>query len=171
MNRLIKTVTPVVLAAFVLGACNTTDRGSKETIGGITGAVLGGVLGSQVGKGKGQLVAVGAGAILGGLALVLWFLAARARTLSALEDARSADRQCQMHTAEAAQLRASGAADVDEAAARAEKRAAATAKVRQTAIARARVLFQQPHMRLIARLMDGPQTLDALDEDHPRPRH
>ena len=67
MNRLIKTVTPVVLAAFVLGACNTTDRGSKETIGGITGAVLGGVLGSQVGKGKGQLVAVGAGAILGGL--------------------------------------------------------------------------------------------------------
>lgn len=67
MNRLIKTVTPVVLAAFVLGACNTTDGGTKQTIGGLTGAVLGGVLGSQVGKGKGQLVAVGAGAILGGL--------------------------------------------------------------------------------------------------------
>ena len=55
-----------IVAVMTLGACQT-NSGTKETIGGLGGAVLGGVLGAQVGKGTGQLVAVGAGAILGGL--------------------------------------------------------------------------------------------------------
>jgi len=56
----------MVLATFALTACNT-QRGEKETLGGLGGAVVGGLLGSQVGKGSGQHVAIGAGVLLGAL--------------------------------------------------------------------------------------------------------
>jgi surface antigen len=36
-------------------------------IGGLTGAAAGGLVGSQIGQGRGQLVAVGAGVLIGGL--------------------------------------------------------------------------------------------------------
>lgn len=65
-NRRLKVMAIAVVAAMGLSACQS-NSGTKETIGGLGGAVLGGVLGAQVGKGQGQLIAVGAGAILGGL--------------------------------------------------------------------------------------------------------
>lgn len=61
-----KPLVAAVLAVSFLAACQT-DRGTKETIGGLGGAVLGGLLGSKVGGGSGRLVAVGAGAVIGGL--------------------------------------------------------------------------------------------------------
>lgn len=60
-----KIVALALIAGMGLSACQNT--GTKETIGGLGGAVLGGVLGAQVGKGQGQLIAVGAGALLGAL--------------------------------------------------------------------------------------------------------
>ncbi|RVU33841.1 glycine zipper 2TM domain-containing protein [Hwanghaeella grinnelliae] len=56
----------VAMAASLLTACEA-NQGTKQTIGGLGGAVLGGLLGSQIGGGSGRLVAVGAGAVLGGL--------------------------------------------------------------------------------------------------------
>ncbi len=61
-----KPVIVAVLSVTLLAACQT-DRGAKETIGGLGGAVLGGLLGAQVGGGSGRLVATGAGAVLGAL--------------------------------------------------------------------------------------------------------
>lgn len=55
-------------AVLSLGACNTTQNmGTKQTVGGLGGAVLGGLAGSQIGGGSGQLWATGAGVLLGGL--------------------------------------------------------------------------------------------------------
>ncbi len=54
------------IAAINLAACSSTG-GTKQTIGGLTGAALGGLLGSQFGSGKGQLAATGAGVLIGGL--------------------------------------------------------------------------------------------------------
>lgn len=62
----VKSLVAVALATSLLAAC-TNDAGTKQTIGGLGGAVLGGLLGSQIGGGSGRLVAVGAGAVLGGL--------------------------------------------------------------------------------------------------------
>jgi surface antigen len=56
----------MVLATLGLSACNT-NRGQKETLGGLGGAVAGGLLGSQIGSGSGQNVAIGAGVLLGAL--------------------------------------------------------------------------------------------------------
>ena len=61
-----KTIALSLVAGLALSACE--GAGTKETIGGASGAVLGGVLGAQVGKGQGQLIAVGLGAVLGALA-------------------------------------------------------------------------------------------------------
>ncbi|MGQ0527272.1 MAG: RT0821/Lpp0805 family surface protein [Alphaproteobacteria bacterium] len=59
---------PVMMLAFGLSACNTTQGwGTKQTIGTGAGAVGGGLLGSQVGSGSGRLWATGAGVLLGGL--------------------------------------------------------------------------------------------------------
>lgn len=59
----------MVVAAFALTACETLqNRGTKENVGGISGAVLGGLAGSQVGGGSGRLWATGAGVLLGALA-------------------------------------------------------------------------------------------------------
>jgi len=62
----VKPVLVAVLSVALLAACQT-DRGAKETVGGLGGAVLGGLLGAQVGSGSGRLVATGAGAVLGAL--------------------------------------------------------------------------------------------------------
>lgn len=59
---------PMALAALSMSACETLqNNGTKQNIGGVTGAVAGGLLGSQVGKGSGQLWATGAGVLLGAL--------------------------------------------------------------------------------------------------------
>jgi surface antigen len=62
----VKPLIVVAIAASLLTACES-NQGTKQTIGGLGGAVLGGLLGSQIGGGSGRLVAVGAGAVLGGL--------------------------------------------------------------------------------------------------------
>mgnify|MGYP001815199343 FL=1 len=58
-----------VTAAAVLfaAACTPADYGSRETTGGLTGAVLGGLLGAQFGRGDGNLVTTGAGVLIGAL--------------------------------------------------------------------------------------------------------
>jgi surface antigen len=58
----IRKLAPVVILAFILGACEST--GPKATVGGLGGAAAGGLLGAALG-GKGTGIA--AGAILGGL--------------------------------------------------------------------------------------------------------
>ena len=57
------------LVALSLGACQTLDgsAGTKQTLGGLGGAVMGGLAGSQVGSGSGRLWATGAGVLLGTL--------------------------------------------------------------------------------------------------------
>lgn len=56
------------MAALTLGACNTLENaGTKQTVGGVSGAVLGGLAGSQISGGSGQLWATGAGVLLGAL--------------------------------------------------------------------------------------------------------
>ena len=58
----------VALASLSLAACNTTQNmGTKQTVGGVGGAVLGGLAGSQIGGGSGRLWATGAGVLLGAL--------------------------------------------------------------------------------------------------------
>ncbi len=56
----------VFAAALSLAAC-ASDQGDKQTLGTLIGAGLGGLAGSQVGSGTGQLAAIGAGVLLGGL--------------------------------------------------------------------------------------------------------
>ncbi len=55
----------LVVAGLGLSACQ--QQGPKQTMGTLGGAAVGGLAGSQIGKGKGQLVAVGAGVLLGAL--------------------------------------------------------------------------------------------------------
>ncbi len=56
------------VAALSLGACESIQNaGTKEAVGGVSGAVLGGLAGSKIGGGSGQLWATGAGALLGAL--------------------------------------------------------------------------------------------------------
>ena len=59
----------VTLAAIglALAACEGSQYGTKQTIGGLTGAALGGLLGAQFGSGTGQLAATAAGVLVGGL--------------------------------------------------------------------------------------------------------
>ena len=60
----LKVIAPVVVAGFALVACDG-NVGTKEGFGTVGGAVAGGLLGSAFGSGTGQLVAVGAGTLLG----------------------------------------------------------------------------------------------------------
>ncbi len=53
-------------AALSLMGCIATT-GEKQTLGTVIGAVAGGVARAQVGKGNGQLIATGAGVLLGAL--------------------------------------------------------------------------------------------------------
>lgn len=57
----------ILISSLALAGCQT-GVGTKQTVGGVGGAVLGGLAGSQIGDGKGQLVAVGLGTLLGALA-------------------------------------------------------------------------------------------------------
>lgn len=63
-----KTVLMSVTAlALILTGCQTTNWGTKQTVGTGVGAVAGGLAGSQLGKGSGRLWATGAGVLLGAL--------------------------------------------------------------------------------------------------------
>lgn len=58
----------MVLAMFSMTACESLQNaGTKERIGGASGAVIGGLLGSKVGGGSGQMWASGAGVLIGTL--------------------------------------------------------------------------------------------------------
>lgn len=58
----------MAVAALSLGACQTLQNaGTKQTLGGLGGAVAGGLAGSQIGGGSGRLWATGAGVLLGTL--------------------------------------------------------------------------------------------------------
>ncbi|MCG8358825.1 MAG: glycine zipper 2TM domain-containing protein [Kiloniellales bacterium] len=61
--------TLVTLFSLLLLAAGCTERGlgTKQTVGGLTGAALGGLLGAQFGSGTGQLATTAAGVVLGGL--------------------------------------------------------------------------------------------------------
>ncbi|WP_020592657.1 RT0821/Lpp0805 family surface protein [Kiloniella laminariae] len=61
----LKTSIAVLMIALMTTAC--ADRGVKQTVGGLGGAVAGGLLGAQFGKGNGRIVAAATGAVLGGL--------------------------------------------------------------------------------------------------------
>ncbi|WP_259783088.1 RT0821/Lpp0805 family surface protein [Aestuariispira ectoiniformans] len=52
--------------AVPLAGC-TSDYGPKQTVGGLSGAVLGGLLGAQFGSGSGQLAMTGIGVLVGSL--------------------------------------------------------------------------------------------------------
>jgi surface antigen len=65
MNK--KVLALIAGSSLLLTACFETG-GTKETIGGITGAVIGGYAGSKVGGGSGQIVAASVGTLLGALA-------------------------------------------------------------------------------------------------------
>lgn len=58
-------IVSVVAVGMALAGC--ADQGTKQTVGGVGGAVLGGLLGSQFGGGSGRLWATGAGAVIGAL--------------------------------------------------------------------------------------------------------
>ncbi len=61
----IRGLIPLVLVGLLVAGCQGT--GTKQTVGGVTGAALGGLLGAQFGSGTGQLAATAAGAVIGGL--------------------------------------------------------------------------------------------------------
>src|SRR5687768_5290582 len=61
-------LTGLVVLALGLTGCQTSNWGTKQTVGTGAGAVLGGLAGSQVGGGSGRLWATGAGVLLGALA-------------------------------------------------------------------------------------------------------
>lgn len=63
MNR--KAVISAAIGAIALAGCSAHDYGPKQSFGGLAGAGLGALAGSQIGKGRGQLAAVGAGALIG----------------------------------------------------------------------------------------------------------
>lgn len=51
-----------------MAACDSSQYGQKQTVGGLTGAALGGLLGAQFGSGRGQLATTAVGVMLGALA-------------------------------------------------------------------------------------------------------
>jgi len=61
-------VLALVWSAFNVSSTSAVaESGPKETLSMFVGAVLGGLGGSQIGKGRGQLVATGAGVLVGAL--------------------------------------------------------------------------------------------------------
>lgn len=56
----------LTVTLIMSGGC-ANEYGTKQTVGGLTGAALGGLLGAQFGGGKGQLATTAAGVLLGGL--------------------------------------------------------------------------------------------------------
>lgn len=57
----------MIAATLGLTACQTSQWGTKQTVGTGVGAVAGGLAGSQIGSGSGRLWATGAGVLLGAL--------------------------------------------------------------------------------------------------------
>jgi surface antigen len=55
---------PAILIASLIAACSP-NMGQKETIGAVGGGIGGAVVGAQMGGGKGQLVAIAAGTLIG----------------------------------------------------------------------------------------------------------
>lgn len=64
-----KTIIALAMVAAVgLAGCESMNHmGTKQTIGGVSGAALGGLAGSQIGSGSGRLWATGAGVLIGAL--------------------------------------------------------------------------------------------------------
>ena len=54
-----------LLAIALLAGCAQDGPGTKQTVGGVAGAILGGIAGAQFGSGTGQLIATGVGAAAG----------------------------------------------------------------------------------------------------------
>ncbi|KKJ78397.1 membrane protein [Kiloniella litopenaei] len=80
----VKASIAALLIALSTTACSN-DRGVKQTVGGLGGAIAGGLLGAQFGKGSGQIVAAAAGAVVGG------FLGSEVGRYMDEEDKRKAD--------------------------------------------------------------------------------
>ncbi|MES2729242.1 MAG: RT0821/Lpp0805 family surface protein [Pseudomonadota bacterium] len=64
MNKVI--LSALVATSLLLAGCET--GGTKQTVGGLTGAVAGGLLGAQIGDGRGQIAAAAIGTLLGAMA-------------------------------------------------------------------------------------------------------
>lgn len=62
----IRRAVAVLVLAGVLAGCQTSQMGTKETVGTLGGAAVGGFIGSRFGGGAGKLVATGLGVLLGG---------------------------------------------------------------------------------------------------------
>lgn len=60
-------LTVMMVASIGLLGCQTSQWGTKQSVGTGVGAVAGGLAGSQIGGGSGRLWATGAGALLGAL--------------------------------------------------------------------------------------------------------
>ncbi len=56
----------LVATSLMLTGCFETG-GTKQTVGGLTGAVAGGLLGAQIGDGRGQIAAAAVGTLLGAM--------------------------------------------------------------------------------------------------------
>lgn len=61
-------ISMILAVALSLTACESGQRGQKETVGAGAGAIAGGILGAQFGSGSGRLWATGAGVLLGAYA-------------------------------------------------------------------------------------------------------
>lgn len=59
---------PALAMVLVLGGCETSNWGTKQSVGTVGGAALGGLLGNQFGGGTGKTIATVAGVLLGGWA-------------------------------------------------------------------------------------------------------
>lgn len=55
------------LLTLIVGISGCNSYGTKETVGGLSGAALGGLLGAQFGGGSGKLASTAAGVLIGGL--------------------------------------------------------------------------------------------------------
>ena len=62
------TMALMMVAALGMAGCESMNNvGTKQAIGGVSGAALGGLAGSQIGGGSGRLWATGAGVLIGAL--------------------------------------------------------------------------------------------------------
>ena len=57
----------VVAAAALAAAAQARADGADQWVGALAGGLIGGIVGSEIGKGAGREIAIGAGALIGGL--------------------------------------------------------------------------------------------------------
>lgn len=62
---MVKKTVIAVAALLVLAGCESSNYGTKQTVGGVLGGVGGAVAGAQFGSGTGRLATTAAGALLG----------------------------------------------------------------------------------------------------------